>query len=283
MKVLVNNDLVRREDVRIDFEDRGYQFGDGIYEVVRIYKGIAYELNEHINRFYRSAIEIGITPPQSKNELKGKLEEVIKENKLLDGGIYFQMTRGVAPRKHQYEKGITPNLIAYPLYFTRPEKQQNEGVSVLTADDLRWQRCDIKSLNLLYNIMMKQNAHENGAFETIFIRDEFVTEGTSTNIFMMKDNVIRTHPANNNILNGITRMKILQLLNKEHITYEEKLFTKQELLDADEVFITSTTSEVMPVTKIDGQIIGNGKPGMNTMKIHEFLLEEINTIQIEAL
>ncbi|MFD1926767.1 D-amino-acid transaminase [Sporosarcina siberiensis] len=280
MRVLVNNEIVHREDVRIDFEDRGYQFGDGIYEVVRVYEGEAYELNEHIHRFYRSAKEIGITPPQSKNEMKSNIEDVITENKLLEGGIYFQMTRGVAPRKHQYEKEIEPKLIAYPLYFTRPEKQQNEGVSVLTADDLRWHRCDIKSLNLLYNIMMKQKAHDSGSFETIFIRDELVTEGTSTNVFMIKDNVISTHPADNNILNGITRMKVLHLLNEEHIPYEEKSFTKQELLDADEVFITSTTSEVMPVLKVDEQVIGNGLPGILTKRLHSLFLHDIKSPEI---
>ncbi|MBO1519997.1 D-amino-acid transaminase [Oceanisphaera pacifica] len=275
MKVLVNNTIESRENVAIDIEDRGYQFGDGVYEVVRVYEGEVYELDGHVERFFRSAQEIDITLSYTVNELKENIKALIAENNVVDGGIYFQVTRGVSPRKHSYDRTLASHLIAYPLYFTRPKEKQLSGVTAITVDDLRWLRCDIKSLNLLYNVMMKQKAQDNKAFEGIFVRDDVITEGTSTNVFIVKDGVYKTHPASNMILNGITRQRILSLLSENNFTVEEVKFTKAELLAADEVFITSTTSEVMPIIEIDNQIIGQGQVGDKTKQIYNLLINYI--------
>lgn len=275
MKVLVNDAIECRENVSIDIEDRGYQFGDGVYEVVRIYEGEVYELDGHVERFFRSAKEIDLTISYTIDELKEKIKKLIVENNLLDGGVYFQVTRGVSPRKHHYDRTVKSHLVAYPLYFTRQKEKQVSGVTAITVDDLRWLRCDIKSLNLLYNVMMKQKAQDNKAFESIFVRDGIVTEGTSTNVFIVKDGVYKTHPVNNMILNGITRQRILSLLKENNLSVEEVEFTKAELFEADEVFITSTTSEIMPVFEIDSKVIGKGQVGEETKKIYDLLINYI--------
>ncbi|PLT30605.1 D-amino-acid transaminase [Peribacillus deserti] len=282
MKVLVNNELQEREEVRVDIEDRGYQFGDGVYEVIRVYEGVPYTLDEHLARFYRSSQEIGITPNMNIEELKLKLLSLIEENELQDGGIYVQLSRGVAPRKHQYDVHIKPQLIAYPVPSKRPVKEQNEGVEAITADDLRWLRCDIKSLNLLYNIMIKQKAQEAGAFEGILVRDGNVTEGTSSNIFIIKDGTIYTHPAGNLILNGITRTKLLELFTSKGWAFKELAFSKETLLQADEVFMSSTTAEVVSITSIDGNPVGNGAPGTFTSDIREAFQESIESSIVPA-
>ncbi|MDA1476061.1 D-amino-acid transaminase [Bacillus changyiensis] len=278
MKVLFNGRFVDRSECKVDIEDRGYQFGDGVYEVIRIYNGTFYLLHEHIARLFRSASEIEMVLPFSEAELRDQLKELIIINQVDDGGIYLQVTRGTAPRKHQYNPGLKPQFIAYPLPVQKPVLQQQTGVSVITAEDLRWLRCDIKSLNLLYNVMAKQKAYEASAFEAILLRGGVVTEGTTSNVFVVKHHIIYTHPATNLILNGITRRKLLQLFQKNGWPYQEKKITKDQLLTADEVFISSTTAEVMPVTVIDGQNIGAGTPGRLTKEVqkvfqHHILLE----------
>lgn len=275
MKVLVNEEIIDRADTSIDIEDRGYQFGDGVYEVVRVYEGEIYELDGHVKRLFRSAKEIDIKISQSEEQLKKNIESLLHENNLIDGGIYFQVTRGIAPRKHNYDRSVSSYLVAYPLYFTRPLENQQTGVSAITVEDLRWLRCDIKSLNLLYNVMMKQKAHDEKAFEGIFIRDGIVTEGTSTNVFIVKDGVYKTHPVSNKILNGITRQRILELLKENNQEIKEVEFTKEELFEADEVFISSTTSEVMPICEIDGKKINGGKVGEKTKAAYDMLLNYI--------
>jgi|SRR5690625_324526 len=275
MKVLINKDIIDREDTSVDIEDRGYQFGDGVYEVVRIYEGEAYELDRHVERLFRSAKEIDVILEYTIDELKNAIKNLIDENNVLDGGVYFQVTRGVAPRSHSYDRSVKSHLVGYPLYFTRPEEKQKQGVTAITVEDLRWLRCDIKSLNLLYNVMMKQKANDNEAFEGIFIRDGVVTEGTSTNVFIVKDGIYKTHPVNNMILNGITRQRILELFEENNLAVEETEFTKADLFEADEVFITSTTSEVMPICEIDDQKIGDGQVGAKTKEIYDLLIDYI--------
>jgi D-alanine transaminase len=273
VKVLVNGKIINRDEVKVDIEDRGYQFGDGVYEVINIYDGVPFTLKEHIDRFYRSAKEIGITIKNEPSPLISSLLRLIEENNMKSGGLYIQITRGVAPRTHQYDSSIEPRLVAYPLPFKDIKPVQTKGVEAITGEDLRWLRCDIKSLNLLYNVMMKQKANDIGAFETILIRDGFVTEGTSSNIFIVKNGILYTHPANNKILNGITRMKVLQILKVKGWEYKLEAFTKEQLEDADEVFLTSTTSEVLPITKVDEVIYTDGKPGPYTLKFQQAFRE----------
>ncbi|WP_096154485.1 MULTISPECIES: D-amino-acid transaminase [Bacillus] len=275
MKVLVNDKIVQRDTIKIDIEDRGYQFGDGVYEVINLYNGQFFTLEEHLERLERSANEIGMALPFTLEELKENLLLLQKENKMKKGSVYLQVTRGVAPRTHQYAKSLHTMLVAYPLPYKELTSLYENGATAITGEDLRWLRCDIKSLNLLYNIMMKQKAYDQGAFETILIRDGVVTEGTSSNVFMIKDSVIYTHPANNLILNGITRMELLSLFKGKNWTYKEKAFTKDDLFQAAEIFTTSTTTEVVPIVSIDGKVVGDGKPGRFTKQIHQSFTEVI--------
>lgn len=275
MKVLLDGNIVNRDEIEVDIEDRGYQFGDGVYEVINVYNGVPFTLDEHMTRLYRSAKEIGITIGMEAEKLKEDILHIITANNITNGGLYLQITRGVAPRTHQYDTNMKPCLVAYPLPFKEMKQIHADGVTAITEKDLRWLRCDIKSLNLLYNIMIKQKAFEAGAFEAILIRDEVVTEGTSSNVFIIKDSCIYTHPATNLILNGITRTKLLQIFQENRWDYKEQAFTKEDLLQADEVFVTSTTSEVVPVVSIDGKLVNDGKPGSLTKKIHVAFIEVV--------
>ena len=259
--ILINDQFIERnQDTHIDIEDRGYQFGDGIYEVVRIYNGKPFRLDEHLDRFERSASEIHLVLPLSKSETKLKITQLIEMNNLLDGIVYFQATRGVAPRNHAFPENTKSVLTAYTKESPRPLQNFEKGIKVVTVEDIRWLRCDIKSLNLLGNVLAKEYAHRHDADEAIQIRDNTVTEGSSSNFYIVKDGKIYTHPVDHFILNGITRNVIEEIANKLGIPFIEKLFNVKEVYRADEAFISSTTAEVTPVMQINDKVLGT-EPG----------------------
>lgn len=266
--VLLNDSLIDRKNAKVDITDRGYQFGDGLYEVIRIYQEKPFTLKEHLERFLRSANELSIQLPYPLEELEAKILLLLEKNKIIDGTIYLQLTRGVTPRNHIFpETSAAPQLVAYTNHVKRPLENLENGVSAMILEDIRWLRCDIKSLNLLGSVLSKQKAYENGCYEAILHREGNVTEGSSSNIFMVKNNILYTHPANHLILNGITRLEVLNICKENNIPHEEKVFTIDELLLADEVFLTSTTSEITPIVKIDNSPIKNGTVGDLTKKL----------------
>ncbi|WP_027963915.1 D-amino-acid transaminase [Halalkalibacillus halophilus] len=268
MIVLKNNTFIERKEATIDMEDRGFQFGDGVYEVIRVYNGEYFLLEDHIKRLQYSLNEIGITYDLEENGLRDDLIELLEANEVEDGGIYLQVSRGIAPRAHPYPSDAQPTLFAYPIHVVKPVAEQGTGVQVILEEDFRWLRCDIKSLNLLGNVMTKQKAKENGAFEAIFYRNEdHVTEGSSTNVFVVKDGTLYTHPADNYILNGITRRYILHVAEETNVPVEETVFSLDFLHEADEVFVASTTAEIVPVVQIENEVIANGKPGDVTKQL----------------
>ncbi|MEK4799114.1 MAG: D-amino-acid transaminase [Thermoactinomyces vulgaris] len=269
MMILYNDQFKKREDVRIDIEDRAYQFGDGIYEVIRVYDGKPFYLNEHLERLEKSAKKIRLNLPYSLDELEDRLNQLIKQNDFTQGNLYLQVSRGTAPRNHAFPKNSAPLLIAYTQPAERPVKEQTEGIRAITAEDIRWLWCDVKSLNLLGAVLAKQEAYDKHCKEAIFIRDGIVTEGSSTNLFMVKDGMLLTHPADHFILHGITRKITLQLADQLQIPVSEKKFGKESLFDADEIFITSTTMEICPVVEVDGKTIGDGRPGPLTRQLQE--------------
>ncbi len=273
--VLFNGEIVERFAVKIDFEDRGYQFGDGIYEVVRVYNGKPYLLTEHIDRLYASAEKIMMQIPYEKSELEQKLRTFLQQSGAGDCNLYIQYTRGIAPRRHDFEINMTGNLIAYCLPGKSPVREMETGVKTVLAEDIRWLRCDIKSISLLGNVLLKQEAKKKGGFEAILHRGETVTEGSSSNIWIVKDGVLKTHPANQYILNGITRQRIIYLCDREDIDYQEVTFTVSDLFAAEEAFLTSTTAEVTPITLVDDTTIGTGEPGPVTRKLQQLLREDI--------
>ncbi len=278
--ILVQDQLMEQSKLHIEMEDRGYQFGDGIYEVIRIYDGHFFGMDEHLVRLQRSANEIQMQLPFSLDMLKERLVELAAANSLKDGQVYLQITRGVAERTHHFPDHASGVLVAYTKEAPRPLNKMQDGISVITTEDIRWLRCDIKSLNLLGNVLSKQKAKDAGCDEAILIRDGIVTEGSSSNVFIVKNNELYTHPANNYILNGITRNVLIEISGQSDINVNEKTFTKDELMNADEVIITSTTMEVSPVVIIDGKQVGDGKPGPVTKKLQEKFNDRIQQNQI---
>ncbi|GGK24991.1 D-alanine aminotransferase [Caldalkalibacillus thermarum] len=282
--ILLNESYVPRQEAKIDIEDRGYQFGDGIYEVIRVYGGRVFLLSEHLQRLKRSADEIQLALPLSLDELKQRLLELTDRTKLDEGIIYVQLTRGVAPRYHGFpDPAVKAQLVAYTKPMDRPLTQQQQGVKAVLVNDIRWLRCDIKTVNLLPNVLAKQKATENGAFEAIQHRNGTVTEGSSSNVFMVKKGVLHTHPPNNLILNGITRQYVIQLCSELNLRVHEQTFSVNDLLQADEVFITSTTSEIIPVIQIDKDTIGEGRPGPITQQLQQAFDQRIAELKTKIV
>ncbi|MBY0146531.1 D-amino-acid transaminase [Neobacillus niacini] len=273
---LLNGNIIKRSDAKIDIEDRGYQFGDGVYEVIRIYNGRMFTIDEHLNRFLKSAESIGISIPFTSLQLKELLDELLLKNNLETGNIYMQVTRGTAPRNHLFPSGdIMPTLVAYTIKGVRPLESLKSGVKAILTEDIRWLRCDIKSLNLLGNLLAKQKASEQGCFEAIQHRGDDVTEGSSSNIFIVKNGTVITHESNHLILKGITKDVILDICVINNIPVQERTFSVAELEEADEVFLSSTTAEVMPVVEINGKKVQSGVPGHTTRKLQELFEKEI--------
>lgn len=265
---LWNDRIVADNEVVVDKEDRGYQFGDGVYEVVKVYNGQLFTLEEHVDRFYASAEKIHITIPYTKDKLYTLLHQLVEANEINTGHIYFQITRGACPRNHIFPgDDVAPVLTGNAKENPRPVANFENGVKATFVEDIRWLRCDIKSLNLLGAVLAKQQAHEKDCYEAILHRGETVTEGSSSNIYGIKDGVLYTHPADNLILNGITRQVIFKCAEEIGMPVKEEAFTKEQLLGMDEVIVSSTTSEVTPVIEVDGQAIGSGKPGEWTRKL----------------
>ncbi|MCO4328122.1 D-amino-acid transaminase [Staphylococcus hyicus] len=270
VKVLLNESFVEEQDAKIAYNDRGYNFGDGIYEYVRIYDNKLFTAKEHFERLLRSASEIGLDLNHTVESLTTLVREFAQVNQVTNGGVYIQVTRGAAPRDHAFPTpSVEPVLTGFVKSYDRPYKALEEGVSVVTTEDIRWLRCDIKSLNLLGNVLAKEYATKYNAEEAIQHRGEIVTEGASSNVYAIKDGVVYTHPANNFILNGITRRVIQWVCEDENIEFNEEPFTIDFLKSADEVIISSTSVEVMPVVLIDGEPVSDGKVGRITRQLQK--------------
>lgn len=266
----VDGNIVDLKELVVPMEDRGYQFGDGVYEYTKVYNGKLFSLQAHIDRLYRSLRELRIPAVFTFDEMAGIHERLIAESGIKEGGIYLQITRGWAPRSHNFPGTIVPCLTMTIRPGNFNAAQWDTGVGVLSVPDERWLRCDIKSLNLLANVLAKQKAKEVGCFEAIQIRDKMLTEGSSSNLFIVKDEVIWTHPANHLILKGVARTRILEeILPAQGLSVLEKAFTLDFALSADEAFLSGTTTEVMPIVTIDGKPIGNGKVGPIARKIQK--------------
>lgn len=276
--ILLNDRFVQRSEMMIDIEDRGYQFGDGVYEVIRVYDGECFTIDPHLERLKRSTEEVEIALPYALEEIKQKLLTLIEKNGLKDGHVYMQITRGVAPRAHHFPEDASAVLVGYTKETERPLEKFKHGIRTVTTEDIRWLRCDIKSLNLLGNVLGKQQAKKQGCEEAIFHRGHTVTEGSSSNVFIINGNTIQTHPANNLILNGITRMEVAQLAEGLDLHVKTEPFTVDELKQAEEVFITSTTMEITPVTQIDDTMVGGGEPGEVTRRLQQAFEQRIGSL-----
>lgn len=266
---LINGRLISMDETVVSMEDRGHQFGDGVYEVTKVYNGRCFALRPHLDRLYQSLRAIRIPAIYTFEELVQFHEALIKESGITEGAIYLQITRGTAPRVHPFPEQVVPCLTM----SIRPagpinQEMREKGVKIILIPDERWLRCDIKSLNLLSNVLGKQQAKEAGCYEAVMVRGEYVTEGTSSNFFVVKDGVIWTHPATNLILKGITRSIILERLAKDlDLTILEKPFDISFVKGVSEAFLTGTSTEIMPVTSIDGKAVHDGTVGPITRKL----------------
>ncbi|MFZ5791951.1 MAG: D-amino-acid transaminase [Pseudomonadota bacterium] len=268
----VNGRYVPLAHASVHIEDRGYQFADGVYEVVPLYRGRLLDEEPHLDRFDYSLSELRIAPPMSRSALKLVLRELVRRNGLADGLLYFQATRGVAPRDHKFPARIKTAFVATLRRAKPPSAVQIEqGVAVVTVPDIRWQRCDIKSISLLPNLLAKQAAAEAGAFEAWMVDGQGrVTEGSSTNAWIVTaGGALVTRDASAAILNGITRRRVIALLETENLRFEERPFTIEEARAAKEAFLTSSSSFVLPIGRIDGKAVGDGRPGPVAKRLRE--------------
>ncbi len=274
----VNGQYVRHRDAAVHVEDRGYQFADGVYEVFAVMQGRLIGEHGHLNRLTHSLSELRIDWPISCSALKVVINEIMRRNRIQDGLIYLQITRGAAPRDHAFPIDAKSALVVTARSSAPLNKQSfQNGVDVITISDIRWKRCDIKSVALLPNVLGKQKAREAGAFEAWQIDNEgFVTEGTSTNAWIVaQTGDLITRNVGTSILNGITRLAVLEASDSVGIPILERPFTLNEAFLAKEAFVTSSTSHVKPVTRIDGRPIGDGNVGELTRRILDVYIKYV--------
>ena len=259
----------------VHIEDRGYQFADGVYEVLAVVGGHLIDEGPHLARLARSLAELRIVPPMSDAALRIVLREVVARNGVRDGSVYLQITRGAAPRDHAFPRSAEPVLVVTARRKKPPDPRlAAEGIAVITIPDIRWRRCDIKSVALVANVLGKQRAREAGAFEAWQVDGEGrVTEGTSTNAWIVTaDATAVTRQADSAILNGVTRLAVFDIIRREGYRLVERPFTVAEAKAAREAFVTSTAVELLPVVRIDGDPVGSGTPGPLSQTLRAFYL-----------
>ncbi|SDI02037.1 D-amino acid aminotransferase [Nitrosomonas sp. Nm132] len=260
--IYLNGKFVPIEQAYVPVLDRGFIFGDGVYEVIPVYSRKPFRLAEHLHRLQHSLNGIRLKNPYTDEQWHTLVEQIIACNEGDDQYLYLHITRGVAKRDHAFPAGISSTvfIMSNPL-LTPPQELLLTGVPAITAQDNRWGRCDIKAISLLPNVLLRQLAVDSGAMETILLRDGFLTEGAASNIFIVKNNVLLTPPKSHLMLPGITYDVVLELAQTNAIPHEVRVVSEEELRTAEEVLLTSSTKEVMPIVSLDGKTIGDGKPG----------------------
>ncbi len=261
--VYLNGRFLPLEEAQVPVMDRGFLFGDSVYEVIPAYAGRLFRLPHHLQRLDDSLGAIRMENPMSPEQWQSMLEELLAQQPGTDQSVYLQVTRGAdTTRDHAIPPGITPTVFAManPIPPLNP-KYARDGIKAITLDDIRWRLCNIKTTALLANVLLRQQAVDEAAMEAILIRDGNATEGAASNLFIVRDGVLITPPKSRFLLPGITRDLILELADKTGVAYAEQAISEQELKSADEVWLTSSTKEIMPVTDLDGKPVADGKPG----------------------
>ena len=276
--VWLNGAFVAAEDARISVDDRGFLFGDGAYEVVRIVRGVMFEAERHLRRLERTLAELGVE--YRADGLREVGERLLDDNRLRHGEatFYIEVTRGASwPRTHHFPPpGTPPTVYASIAPFVPFDELRRRGAAVITVPDTRWARCDLKTVNLIPNALAKQRAVEAKAAEAVFVRDGVVTEGASSNVVGVSKGVLRTHPATPAILAGVTREVVLEIARERKLRVEEAPLRLAEVPALDECFLCSTTTDVMPVVAIDGKRVGDGEPGAVARLLHGALRERLD-------
>ncbi len=274
----VNGTYVRAAEAAVSIDDRGYLFADAVYEVWSVFDGRLADLDGHLNRLERSLRELQIAMPMPRGSLFVVLNEVVRRNQIKEGMVYLQVSRGVAPRDHVFPENVKPAVVitARPVDREAAARKAESGIKAMSAPDIRWGRCDIKTVGLLPNVLAKQAAKEQGAGEVIFVdANGLVTEGGSTNVYIVgADDVIRTRSLKANILAGVTRLNLLSVIADLGLEIREEAFTLADAKTAKEVFISAATSLVMPIVAIDGDKIGNGLPGPVALSLRDSYIDK---------
>jgi len=275
--VFLNGRFGSRSEARISPDDRGFLFGDGLYEVTPAYHGRFLGLERHLDRMARGAEALSLTLPDGLEELHG---ELLERNGLVDEPmsiVYLQVTRGTAPRTHAFpEPSVAPTVYAWARPFQRPEPAVwEEGFGAVTAPDQRWARADLKTVQLLPLVLAQQSAREAGETDALLVKDGLALEGAHNNVFFVFDRTLVTHPASNQILPGITRAFVLEIAREEGIPVQERPVQVSELKTATEIFFTGTTTEIRPTVRLDGNPVGDGRVGPVTRRIHEAFLARV--------
>jgi D-alanine transaminase len=276
-----NGKLLSKDDIKISPDDRGFLFADGVYEVVRWYEKIFYDMNGHVTRLKRSLRELRISWADA-DSFPFVANDLIKLNKLENqpAMVYLQVTRGASKRTHSFPSpDVPPTAYAFAWRFVPDSKSKETGIKVMLKEDIRWSRCDIKSVALLPNTMSFQEAHENGLKECIFVRNGIITEGSHSNIFFVIDGTLFTHPESNHVLSGITRKNVLRIAQESGIKIREEALQENRIRIIQEAFITNTSAEITPVTELGGNTLGEGVPGPVTRLISDKFDAEIRALK----
>jgi D-alanine transaminase len=267
--VYLNGAFMPLEEARVPVLDRGFIFGDGVYEVIPVYGRKPLRLAEHLARMQNSLDAIRLRNPLTADDWTHIVGQIIERNPWDDQAVYVQVTRGVAPRDQAFPANATPTVFVMSNAMSKPSAEQREkGVGVITAEDFRWQRCDIKSVSLLANCLLRQLAAEAGCVEAVLLRDGYVTEASTSNVFLVMEGVIVTPPKDRRILPGITLDLVLDLAREAKLPLEIRPVTERELREADEIWVSSSTKEVLPVTRLDGKPVADGTPGPVYARMH---------------
>jgi len=276
-----NGKLLSKDDIKISPDDRGFLFADGVYEVVRWYENFFYDMNGHVTRLKRSLRELRINWADA-DLFPSVANDLIKLNKLENqpAMVYLQVTRGAAKRTHSFPSpDVPPTAYAFAWRFVPDSKSKETGIKVMLKEDIRWSRCDIKSVALLPNAMSFQEAHENGLKECIFVRNGIITEGSHSNIFFVIDGTLFTHPESNHVLSGITRKNVLRIAQESGIKIREEALQENRIRIIQEAFITNTSAEITPITELGGNTLGEGVPGPVTRLISDKFDAEIRALK----
>ncbi len=262
MTVYLNGEFMPIEEAKVPVLDRGFIFGDGIYELVPVYSRAPFRLEGHLERMERSLSEVKIRNPHTRAEWTSIIEQVIAAHPFDDQGVYWQVTRGVAKRDHAFPKDIQPTVFMMSNPLVNPSKAVVEnGAKAVSAQDFRWHRCDLKTISLIGNCMLRQISAEEGAIETILFRDGKLTEASASNVCIVKDGVISTPPKDNLILPGITLDVVFDIVERGKLPLQVREVTEAEVRGADEVWVSSSSKEIVAVVDLDGKPVGNGQPG----------------------
>lgn len=274
--VFLNGEFLPKDKAKISVFDRGFIFGDGIYEVVPVMNGVLVDKIEFWERFKRSLKEISLNLPYKESEFESILNELVAKNALKEGGVYMQITRGVASRDFAFTKGLQPTIMAF-VYAANIQSNElaSKGISVVSVPDIRWKRRDIKSISLLAQCYAKEMAVNAGADEGFMVENGKVTEATSASAFIIKDKTLITKPFSNEILPGIRRQNILKFARELNLSVAERAFSMNEVYEADEVFISAASLPILGVVRADGKMIANGKVGKFTQLLRQRYLQKM--------